>query len=239
MTEFAGFPQFGYNTSPTEYKSSPVGFANLSDKIDAKFDNSGSNFFTSPRISENTGDNGYNGFPIAYEVYKNQLVNATPDSNNFDMIGCNVNALPGPNLFENKNYVPVNGNSGRMNNLSLAAQNSNTFGNTQSIASSLLPSPSNKEDGGFETCDTKNILANQVFLSPGQALGTDTIAGSLRNANQSLRSEPPNPVNYVGPWNLSSIFPDLTRRPLEGCGPSFGLYGTGEYSSQVPTKITM
>ena len=105
------------------------------------------------------------------------------------------------------------------------------------VASSLLPSPHSTTVEGFNDCNVTNVLANQVFLTPGGVMGTNTIAGSLRNSNQSYRSEPPNPVLAVGPWNLSSIYPDLTRRPLEGCGPSFGLYGNGPNSGVTPTTI--
>ena len=110
-------------------------------------------------------------------------------------------------------------------------------------ASSLLPNSgllaSNGVEG-FSDCDVQNVLANQTFLSAsGGIIGTDTSAGSLRNANQGLRSDPPNPLQYVGPWNLSTIYPDLLRRPLEGCGPSFGMYGSGEkHNSSVPTPIS-
>ena len=40
------------------------------------------------------------------------------------------------------------------------------------------------------------------------------------NANLQIRSEPPNPQLYVGPWNQSSIEPDFMRPPLNiGSGP--------------------
>ena len=92
---------------------------------------------------------------------------------------------------------------------------------------------------GFGDSPTVNVLANQTFLSrqAGGQIGTNTTSGSLRNANLSIRSEPPNPMKYVGPWNLSSVYPDLLRRPLEGTGPSFGLYGNGPQGSGVPQKI--
>ena len=59
-------------------------------------------------------------------------------------------------------------------------------------------------------------LSNQQGLISAQALiGIDTIGQSLRNANLQIRSEPPNPQVYVGPWNMSTITPDLMRPPLE------------------------
>ena len=58
-------------------------------------------------------------------------------------------------------------------------------------------------------------LANKNFLTAGFHVGIDTQGSSLRNANLSIRSEPPNPRIVVGPWNQSTIDPDLMRRPFE------------------------
>lgn len=63
-------------------------------------------------------------------------------------------------------------------------------------------------------------LANINLLKAGYHIGIDTIGQSLRNANLQLRSEPPNPQTSAGPWNQSTITPDLMRVPLElGSGP--------------------
>ena len=58
------------------------------------------------------------------------------------------------------------------------------------------------------------------LLQAGVHQGIDTVGQSLRNANLQLRAEPANPIMKVGPWNNSTIEPDLARRPLEGgnCG---------------------
>jgi hypothetical protein len=57
------------------------------------------------------------------------------------------------------------------------------------------------------------------LLSAGALIGIDTIGNTLRNANLQVRSEPPNPQLNVGPWNNTTIAPDLMRIPLElGCG---------------------
>ena len=56
------------------------------------------------------------------------------------------------------------------------------------------------------------------LLQAGVHQGIDTVGQSLRNANLQLRSEPANPIMKIGPWNNSTIEPDLARRPLEiGC----------------------
>ena len=58
-------------------------------------------------------------------------------------------------------------------------------------------------------------LQGKNFLSAGALVGINTVGQSLRNPNYQLRSEPPNPQVQVGPWQQSTITPDLQRRPLE------------------------
>lgn len=198
-------------------------------------------FFSPPFVSQNANANGWNGFPETFAMYQQQLNSATPDAKQLDLIGSSTQSLPGPNTWTQDSFAQANVNTGRAANLSLCSQNMNTFavGNS-AVASSLLPMNSETFNGqleGFSDCDVTNTLANQVFLTPGGQAGVNTVAGSLRNQNQGLRSEPPNPVLAVGPWNLSTIYPDLTRRPLEGCGPSFGLYGNGPNGGGTPTTI--
>lgn len=53
------------------------------------------------------------------------------------------------------------------------------------------------------------------FLTAGNKVGVNSVGTSLRNANQQLRSEPPNPQVKVSPWMQTTIGPDLNRRPLE------------------------
>ena len=198
-------------------------------------------FFNAPFVSENAGANGWNGFPKTFAMYQQSINAATPNHQQLELIGSSTQSLPGPNTWTQDSFAQANVNTGRAANLSLCSQNMNTFavGNS-AIASSLLPMNSETFNGqleGFSDCDVTNTLANQVFLTPGGQAGVNTVAGSLRNQNQGLRSEPPNPVLGVGPWNISTIYPDLTRRPLEGCGPSFGLYGNGPNGSGTPTAI--
>uniref|UniRef100_A0A6C0LEB1 Minor capsid protein P11 C-terminal conserved region domain-containing protein n=1 Tax=viral metagenome TaxID=1070528 RepID=A0A6C0LEB1_9ZZZZ len=198
-------------------------------------------FFSPPFVSENANANGWNGFPEAFAMYQQQVNSSTPNAKQLDLIGSSTQSLPGPNTWTQDSFAQANVNTGRAANLSLCSQNMNTFGvGNSAIASSLLPQNSKLFNGqleGFSDCDVTNTLASQVFLTPGGQAGANSISGSLKNGNQGLRSEPPNPVLAVGPWNLSSIYPDLTRRPLEGCGSSFGLYGNGPNGGGTPTTI--
>jgi hypothetical protein len=207
----------------------------------------GGDFFTQPLISDNASSNGYNMTPDTYRIYMQQISAATPTMNNFNAISNSVdgtNEIFGPGTFRHSN-ASVNDQelTGRAADLSLCAQNMSTMasGVGAGVSATLLPNGGTLSGtvDGFSDCNVQNVLANQTFLSArsGGIIGTDTVAGSLRNANQSIRSEPPNPMQFVGPWNLSTVYPDLLRRPLEGCGPSFGLYGTGPMSSQVPVKM--
>ena len=83
----------------------------------------------------------------------------------------------------------------------------------------LLPKDSNSQWAQLNPSG-KGELANVNLLKAGYHIGIDTIGQTLRNANLQIRSEPPNPQLYVGPWNTSTIEPDFLRVPLElGSGP--------------------
>lgn len=58
-------------------------------------------------------------------------------------------------------------------------------------------------------------LKGKNFLSAGALIGVNTVGQTLRNANQQIRSEPPNPQAPVSIFNQSTIAPDMNRRPLE------------------------
>ena len=62
---------------------------------------------------------------------------------------------------------------------------------------------------------SEGILKGVNFLEAGYQVGVNTVGQSLRNANQQLRAEPPNPQVNVSPWQNTTIGPDLGRRPLE------------------------
>ena len=88
------------------------------------------------------------------------------------------------------------------------------------LASALLPKEvATQEDfGQFMPAE---ILENQNFLDARDQIGfPETIGGALRNGNQQVRSEPPNPRNPVSIFNVSTIVPDQMRPAFEiGQGP--------------------
>ena len=81
------------------------------------------------------------------------------------------------------------------------------------LASSLLPREvASAED--FGQFAPEDILKGQNFLEPRKQVGfPETVGGALRNANQQIRKDPPNPKEpFV--WNNSTIVPDLMQRGL-------------------------
>jgi len=81
----------------------------------------------------------------------------------------------------------------------------------------LLPAQEGKAIQEFNIAQPvgEGILQGVNLLDAGSHIGVNTVGQSLRNANQQLRSEPPNPQVNVSPWMNTTIGPDLIRRPLE------------------------
>ena len=81
------------------------------------------------------------------------------------------------------------------------------------LASSLLPREVATEED-FGQFAPEDILKGQNFLEPRKQIGfPETIGGNLRNANQQIRADPPNPKDpFV--WNNSTIVPDTMQRSL-------------------------
>ena len=79
----------------------------------------------------------------------------------------------------------------------------------------LLPQDKESTDWSRSNPAGKGSLELKNMLSAGQHLGVNTQGSSLKNANQQIRSEPPNPIVPVSIFNNSSITPDIFRKPLE------------------------
>ena len=109
----------------------------------------------------------------------------------------------------NGRYAPVDGSAGPMVDV-CALKNGGT-----GLASALLPKEvATQEDFGKFAPD--DILKGQNFLNPREQIGfPETIGGALRNANQQVRSEPPNPRAAVSIFNTSTIEPDQMRPAFE------------------------
>ena len=78
----------------------------------------------------------------------------------------------------------------------------------------LLPHDQNSQWAALNPVAQGNIAAPDL-LQAGYHIGLDTIGQTLKNANLQERSDPIIPKAQVGPWNQSTIEPDLGRVPLE------------------------
>ena len=78
----------------------------------------------------------------------------------------------------------------------------------------LLPQDQNSQWASLNPVNQGNVAVPDL-LQAGYHIGLDTIGQSLRNANLQLRSDPIISKDDVGPWNQSTIEPDLGRVPLE------------------------
>ena len=78
----------------------------------------------------------------------------------------------------------------------------------------LLPVDNNSQFSNFSMLNQENVVMPDL-LDAGYLIGLDTIGQSLRNPNYQERSDPIIPKMSVGPWNNSTIEPDLGRVPLE------------------------
>lgn len=79
--------------------------------------------------------------------------------------------------------------------------------------SDLLPNDVNSQ---WSTLNPVNqAVTTPDLLQAGHHMGIDTVGQTLKNANYQLRSDPIIPKKDIGPWNQSTIEPDLMRVPLE------------------------
>lgn len=117
---------------------------------------------------------------------------------------------PSESIGNNEVFASVNGIKTSTNGMPSSASSKQTIQNP----AELLPKDSNKEWAKLNPSG-KGEIANINLLKAGYHIGIDTIGQTLRNSNLQIRSEPPNPQLYVGPWNLSTIEPDFMRPPLE------------------------
>lgn len=77
----------------------------------------------------------------------------------------------------------------------------------------LLPRDENSEWAKLNPVG-KSELMNVSLLKAGWNHGINTVGQSMKNANLQLRPDPNIPQASVGPWNNSTIEPDINRRPL-------------------------
>ena len=133
----------------------------------------------------------------------------------FPNVGVNAAAPAG----QNERYATVSGiNSG--NSAGLPATDTNVARENINDPAELLPSDASNNWAKLNPVGQGDV--NDVnLLKAGHHIGINTVGNSLRNANQSLRSDPPIPVQNVGPFLNSTIGPDKFRVPFElGVAPA-------------------
>lgn len=84
--------------------------------------------------------------------------------------------------------------------------------NANQNPSELLPLDNNSKWSELNPAG-KGELTNINLLQAGHHMGA--LSEPLRNSNLQIRSEPPNPQVYEGPWNNTTIEPDKFRRGYE------------------------
>lgn len=83
------------------------------------------------------------------------------------------------------------------------------------LSTDLLPVAKPKLDD-FSEFAPKNALSEQNFLSAEKMIGLDTINGSLKNPNYSLRADPVIKKNdEISPWSVSTFDSDPLRKKLD------------------------
>jgi hypothetical protein len=131
---------------------------------------------------------------------------------------------PSGNCGGGINYKPSSGIGQNEQNASVSGIATSSFGMPPSCSQQavvdprqLLPKDSNNSFSKMNPGGAGDIQ-NVSLLKAGYHIGINTVGQSLRNANLQLRSEPANPQVNIGPWNQTTIGPDLARRALEvGC----------------------
>jgi len=145
-----------------------------------------------------------NNNPAYNNGNKNGNTNKAPPSNNTGVRPANplgqIEVFSAVNGAPNAGQVPTTSNQNAKNSIS----NPNE----------LLPKDSNSQWAQLNP-QGKGDLANINLLKAGYHIGIDTIGQTLRNANLQIRSEPACPQVYVGPWQQSTILPDIMRVPFE------------------------
>ena len=126
--------------------------------------------------------------------------------------GNGTNFKPSGPLGQNEQNALVKGINTNQRGLMPSCSGKSTVDPSQ-----LLPKGSNNAFADMNP-GASNDIKNVNLLKSGYHIGINTIGQSLRNSNLQIRSEPANPQMNVGPWNQTTMGPDLSRRPLEiGC----------------------
>ena len=125
---------------------------------------------------------------------------------------CTMNNRSSYSIVE-REYTPFAAAPSMVGPSMMSPPSTNGMNKGMGLASSLLPREvASAED--FGQFAPEDILTGQNFLEPRKQIGfPETVGGALRNANQQIRKDPPNPKDAFV-WNNSTIVPDLMQRGL-------------------------
>jgi hypothetical protein len=156
---------------------------------------------------------------LAYSGSKNKRLDAFGVSDIFgsssapssNLTGSISAATPATNSMDNNNLA-----SNAAPALSVSTPVTSTPMASVANPSDLLPNDQNSQWSALNpnTMNQGDVLMPDL-LQAGYHIGLDTIGQTLRNANLQYRSDPIIPKANIGPWNQSTIEPDLGRVPLE------------------------
>lgn len=183
-----------------------LGFLFISSNDKAQYMNS-ERFYVS-----DAGDTMSQGVPTLPKVQSVGAVanaSATPDA-----AASGIGSFGPSDPKGNETYNPV-GASAPAPAGSSAAAAGNCFPRDRLSSDDLLPKDAANSRWAQMNPAGQGDVKDQNFLTAGYHIGVNTVGQSMRNANLQLRSEPINPQLPVSPWNISTIEPDMNRRPLE------------------------
>jgi hypothetical protein len=164
--------------------------------------------FVVATFTDYLGKRGGSGMEFMSQTAANPAYKNSPNQGP-PMTGGSAVPKPAEPLGQNEVFSSVSGIPGPVQGLPTSCTNPNIQN-----PSDLLPRDTNSQWAQLNPSG-KGELANINLLRAGYHYGIDTIGSSLRNANLQIRSEPPNPQLYTGPWQQSTITPDFMRPPLE------------------------
>tara|TARA_Y100001935_G_C17241070_1_gene475730 strand:+ start:42 stop:1040 length:999 start_codon:yes stop_codon:yes gene_type:complete len=191
--------------------------------------NRAENSANAARAAANNAANTVSGATAALNANGAPLANTQANVSGND----NSNSGPAPFNVPEPNANPGGDSIPRSYNVSGENKTDSCFPQDTLTAEDLLPQEDLDAIKQFsEESIGDGVLKGIELLGAGYHVGVNSVGQSLRNANQQLRSEPPNPQTEVSPWMNSTIGPDLQRRPLElteSCAKA-----TGENTADVP-----
>lgn len=114
-------------------------------------------------------------------------------------------------IQNNDSFLPLDETSGNLAGYSGKGQSKMSPEDLFKV-DKLLPQEVNND--WFEVMPEPIKVKNRHLVNVTRPVGVNTIGSSHKNASYDLRSAPPCPKFNTGPWNMSSIEPDISVKGL-------------------------